>query len=266
MASVNALILDLGGVVFNWKAPKDAKVSPKELHRAMTGLPWHEFERGEISEQECFDRVANLQNLSASDIKDAIQIAVKSLEVDNDFLSTIKKIKTANAHRSLRVYAMSNIVEPHYQILRAKLADWSVFDEVFTSADVGKRKPELGFYRHVLEKIGLAKSPSSAILVDDTLNNVISAKSLGMQAVQFHTAEETIRRLLNVLGNPVARGSEYLDKNAKNMHSAINGLTMKENFAQLLILEATGNRDLVVLKPPEDSIIWNFFSGKAYTI
>jgi FMN phosphatase YigB (HAD superfamily) len=71
---------------------------------------------------------------------------------------------------------MSNILVPDYEVIRAKPADWSIFDQIFTSGVVGERKLNLGFFRHVL---GLTHAvPESAIFVDDKLENVLCAQSL----------------------------------------------------------------------------------------
>ena len=48
------------------------------------------------------------------------------------------------------------------------------------------------------------------------------------------------RALRNLLGDPLERGKRFLDKNAGQLYSLTdNGVVLKENFAQLLILEAT---------------------------
>jgi hypothetical protein len=43
-----------------------------------------------------------------------------------------------------------------YNLLRNKEgdADWTIFDQVFTSAAAGTRKPNLSFFHFVLHKIG----------------------------------------------------------------------------------------------------------------
>ncbi|EPS35187.1 hypothetical protein H072_11537 [Dactylellina haptotyla CBS 200.50] len=257
MVAFKALILDIGDVLFKWKAPKDTKVTPKQLHRAMCTLPWFEFERGKISEKECFAQISRIMGILASDIHETIEKAALTLEADDCLVSIIKELKTING--GFKLYAMSNIGHEHYQIIRSKPWDhWSLFEHVFTSAEAGKRKPDLEFYKHVLKEINLEHSPGSVLFVDDKLENVATAQSLGIQAIQFDGSDEMVLKISNIIGDPVARGAEYLKKNAKKMFSTVNGeAVMKENFAQLLILEATGDPDLVVLNPGKT--MWNFF-------
>jgi FMN phosphatase YigB (HAD superfamily) len=33
-------------------------------------------------------------------------------------------------------------------------ADWSIFDDIFTSGATGMRKPSLSFFKYVMDKIG----------------------------------------------------------------------------------------------------------------
>lgn len=83
----------------------------------------------------------------------------------------------------MNVYAMSNVSKEDYAVLSTKLADWSVFNRVFTSGHAGMRKPDLSFYRHVLEETGLA--PEEAVFIDDKMANVLAARSLGITSIVF---------------------------------------------------------------------------------
>ena len=130
--------------------------------------------------------------------------------------------------------------------LRKKSLDWSIFDQVFTSGLLGERKPDLAFYRHVIAQTGL--DPRNTIFVDDKHENVLSARSLGFFGIVFNTEEGTRRALRNLIGDPVSRAKAYLEANARNLHSVTAptstqpSVILRENFAQLFILELTGNR------------------------
>ena len=96
--------------------------------------------------------------------------------------------------------------------------------------------------------------------MDDRLENVVSARSLGVRGIVFDTNEEVERKLRNYLGDPVTRAQGWLRENAKNMLSVLNtGMTVRENFSQMLILEATGDRSLVDFV--EYGRLFNFFIG-----
>lgn len=60
---------------------------------------------------------------------------------------------------------MSSISPPDYEHLRTKLADWLLFDGVYIFTDAGERKPNLEFYKQVLDDT--AANPRSVVFVDD---------------------------------------------------------------------------------------------------
>ena len=170
----------------------------------------------------------------------ALTQANDSLQSNDDLISVIRELK-AKSNGTLRVFAMSNMSLPVFEALRAKPCDWSIFDEVFTSGGVGERKPHFRFYTHVIEMTGT--DPKGTIFIDDKFENVLQARCVGWHGIVFDSPTNVIRQLRNLLDDQVKRGREFLDRNAKKMHSiADNGVVIKENFAQLLILDATGNR------------------------
>ncbi|RPD53540.1 hypothetical protein L227DRAFT_397698 [Lentinus tigrinus ALCF2SS1-6] len=87
-----------------------------------------------------------------------------------------------------------------------------------------------------------------------------------MHGIILGDLKENRREMLNLLGDPVKRGWEYLRAHAGKHVSELDakpGVTFTDNFTQLLILEATGDRSLVTLTAPtEPSRHWNYFQGK----
>lgn len=68
-----------------------------------------------------------------------------SLVANDEFVRFIRELKE-DSGESLRVYAMSNISKPDYEVLRTMSSHWDVFDGVFTSGEVGMRKPDVRFF------------------------------------------------------------------------------------------------------------------------
>ncbi|KAK0461065.1 Haloacid dehalogenase-like hydrolase-domain-containing protein [Desarmillaria tabescens] len=258
MHSFDTIIFDIGDVLFSWSSKTETSISSKTLRNILSSSTWMDYERGKVTEQDCYDRVGVEFSLDPAEIRKAFDQARDSLQSDNEMISLIRELK-ANSRGRLRVFAMSNISLPDYDVLQTKPADWSLFDRVFTSGAVGERKPHLGFYRHVLAET--KADPHSSIFVDDKPENVLTARSLGLHGIIFDDRSRVTRALRNLLSDPVSRGREYLSSNAKRLESRTDGgIVLEENFAQLLILEATGDRSLVNLV--EHPRLWNFFQGK----
>ncbi|KAF5386224.1 hypothetical protein D9615_002237 [Tricholomella constricta] len=258
-----AVIFDLGDVLFKWSPETKTSISSRTLRDILSSPIWFDYERGRLSEDDCYAKVGAEFILEPEEIRRAFQQARDSLQADNKLIALIRELK-AQSDGQLHVFAMSNISLPDYEVLRTKPADWSIFDEVFTSGAAGERKPNLGFFKQVLSATGV--DPHNTIFVDDRLENVLSARSLGLYGIIFENPDIVGRALRNLIGDPVARGREFLKHNAGCLLSVTDktdkheAIELRENFAQLLILEATNDRSLVSLV--EHPRTWNFFQGK----
>ncbi|KAG5342688.1 hypothetical protein C0989_010656 [Termitomyces sp. Mn162] len=255
-----AIIFDLGDVLFKWS---QTSISTRTLREVLSSPTWFDYERGRLSEADCYAKVGQEFMMEPDEIAQAFQQARDSVRADDELIALIRELK-AQSNGELRVFAMSNISLPDYEVLRTKPVDWSIFDRVFTSGAAGERKPNLGFFKQVLSATGV--DPQRTIFVDDRSENVLSARSLGLYGIIFDNPKTVARALRNLVGDPITRGRAFLKQNAGRLLSVTDkndkhaAVELRENFAQLLILEATNNRTLVDLV--EHPRTWNFFQGK----
>lgn len=156
-----SLVLDIGDVLLHYSLVNKLDINLKAITNHVL---WYDFERGTISESDCYEKIAKSLNIKASQIKQGFDVARKSLCPNPHLLSMIASLKKKH---NLRVYGMTNISAPDYQYIRREVAgfDWSIFDKVFTSADAGTRKPDLMFYELVIQQTGI--DPASTIFIDD---------------------------------------------------------------------------------------------------
>ena len=234
------VIFDLGDVLFTW-SPNTTTTVPAEMMRSMlSSAIWIEYECGRIEQDACYHQVAQYFSVPAPEVAEAFSQARDSLQPNDTMISFIYELKEIS-QGAVEVYAMSNVSKEDYAVLSTKMADWSVFNRVFTSGHAGMRKPDLGFYRHVLEEIKLA--PEEAVFIDDKMENVLAAKSLGISSIRFDDNSNVTRTLRTIFDDPVGRGHKYLYRNAKHLDSITDsGAVISDNFAQLLILDATQDR------------------------
>jgi FMN phosphatase YigB (HAD superfamily) len=237
------VIFDLGDVLFTWSAKTATSVPPKTLRKILRSATWFEYEKAQIEEQDCYAAVGAEFGIDPSEVAAAFQGARDSLQSSPDMLELLHTIKK---EPGVRFYAMSNISAPDWEVLKHKgtQQDWDLFERVFTSAEARERKPNLGFFRQVLAQTGV--DPSRTAFVDDKLENVLSARSLGLHGIIFTTFEDVAKQLQSLFRDPILAGNGYLHDNAKKMVSMTDsGVLLEENFAQLLLLEQTGDASLV---------------------
>ncbi|KAG7443759.1 phosphatase yihX [Guyanagaster necrorhizus] len=193
----DTIILDIGDVLFTWSSTTTTRISSKSLRAILASPTWMDYERGKVTEQDCYDRVGEQFSFDPLEVKEALAQARDSLKSDDEMIALIRELKE-QSHGRLRVFAMSNISVPDYAVLRTKPADWEIFDRVFTSGEAGERKPDPAYYRHVLAATGTV--PSVAIFVDDRPENVLSARSLGLRGIVFDDRQRVQKELRDLLG------------------------------------------------------------------
>jgi len=238
--SYNTLIFDIGDVLCFYalqKSSRPGKIPPKILKRIISSTMWEDYEKGLIDEGTCYERASFTFQVDADDLRIALDEAREALVFQPEMISLLQELKLQG---NFRLYAMSNVSLSDFQFLSTKF-DFSIFDEVYTSYAMHERKPDLAFYRRVLMEIG--GDPEKMIFIDDKPENVLSAKSFGIHAIVFKDSESLRRQLLNLLGNPVERAKNYLEKNAGRLNTVTStGVAFMENFSQLLIYELTGDQ------------------------
>jgi len=196
----SAIILDLGDVLFKWSPQTTINNLPLGALRAVHASEiWSEYERGRLTEDECYTQVGAEFHLEPGIIREGFSQVRNSLLIDEKLVSSLRDLK-ARSHGQLRVFAMSNMALDEWDRIRTKPVDWSIFDHVFTSGAAGERKPCLGFYQHVLKETNI--DPSRTIFVDDKLENVVSARSLGFHGIIFENIEMLDSTLRTLLGDP----------------------------------------------------------------
>ncbi|KAB8203106.1 HAD-like domain-containing protein [Aspergillus parasiticus] len=185
-----AIILDLGNVVFEWDTSKNPPTAaPNQISLLRTSMKspiYHSYERGQFSTEECHRLLGESLHVDPGQIKEAFDLARQSLRSNRALLDFIRQLKQT---RGVAVYAMSNIPRAEIEYLKeSRACDMEVFDGVFASGYVGSRKPETEFYRRVMGEIGLRAE--RVVFVDDKEENVDVARGLGLFGVCFGGVEE----------------------------------------------------------------------------
>lgn len=237
-----AIILDFGDVLFTWSNQLKSSIPGKLLKQMMSSPTWGDFECGRISQAECYAKLGERYHVDPNELEDYFSEARKTLAYDSTLIMFVRSLKE---EYGISVFAMSNVGHEDYAYVRDHVheVDWDVFDRIFPSYAAGFRKPDTGFYQHVVASIEHDFQPSEIIYVDDKIDNVIAARSLGMHGVVFTSSKQAMQTVQNLIRDPIERAYAYLTKNAGHHESFTNtGIVIAENFAQYLILDVTGDK------------------------
>lgn len=198
--AITTLILDLGDVLFHYAVREIVALPPATFKTVITTPGWREFECGRVTEDEALRSITEQLSLDVNIIREALSQCRRLLHVDKDLYDRLKALKEAR-NGTLKVYAMTNISRDDFARLKNILPNWDLFDAEFTSFEAGMIKPDLGFYKYVLNAIDL-DDPGTAVFVDDKLVNVDAARSLGIHGIVFQSRQTLLSQLRGHLQLP----------------------------------------------------------------
>ena len=197
---IKAIIFDLGGVLVELEFERFFKdviqISPLKKPGSFLMLEfWRQsdtYHQGTISNEDFYHQACELLQICALDQEDFFNSFNSVVAQKNDELvSLLEKLKKSNNYKLI---CLSNVNESHWEFLRSK--DWKFldyFDELILSFKVHLTKPDPRIFELAIEKAGC--KPEEILYIDDGLNNVRSATSIGINSINFTTQEELVQIL-----------------------------------------------------------------------
>jgi len=188
---IDAVVFDIGGVLLDWN-PRylyrkvfDDEVEMERFLSEVCTLEWHDaHDRGTPFEVSCAELVAAHPTYS----EQIYAWGRRSEEMVRgpipDSVELLRELKGAG----IPCYALTNMeVETYPQrVERFPFMRW--FDGAVVSGFEGVAKPDVRIFELLLERFAL--KAESTLLIDDSPRNVRASLSIGMQAVEFHSASQ----------------------------------------------------------------------------
>lgn len=176
---IKAVIFDLGGVVLKGKASDFVKEGERQL--GVKAKPGSDL---------CFDKKLNL---GTSSLRAAFERVFGVKMFDHEFLPLIKAWMS-NWVLDEEVYGYAKKLRKNYKVAILSNSELSfeekygerlkkVFSPIVYSHRVRMLKPELGIFKHALQKLGL--QPEECIFVDDSRENSAPCQQLGIHFILF---------------------------------------------------------------------------------
>jgi len=195
---VELFLFDLGKVLIDFdfaiaikKLQERNSLNYKKIHALFSDSDLARlWDRGLLSEEAFYLRLKNDLNLKIK-MEELIPIWNDIFSEKKESISLALSLK-----RLYKVMVMTNTNPWHLAYLRERFSWLSEFDGLVASCEVRLLKPEPEIYSLALAQAKV--SPEDAIYVDDLIQNVQAAKSLGIDALQFlsfdHLANELKER------------------------------------------------------------------------
>lgn len=199
--AIQAIIWDMGGVLV-----RTSDWNPRYKWEDRLGL-----ERMELTNMVFFSEVADQASIGKAEAEDIWRWVGKELALSEEDLQQLRQdywsgdavdyelIDVIRSHRGSYKTAMLSNAWPN---LRPAIENQWKFDDAFDlmviSAEVGLVKPDARIYQHTLQ--ALEVEPSASVFLDDFIENVEGARSVGMQAIHFQDPTQALGELNHLLG------------------------------------------------------------------
>ncbi len=171
-------IFDMGGVVTG-----NTNVIPsvaeyleitEEKFFQLAGEDWKKLLIGKVDSKQFWMRISQKIH---REIKEDLFEKFFHPKRNSEVIQIIRDLK-----KKYRVVCGTNTFQIHYQY-HVKKGDYHFFEMVYASHLLGIAKPDLRFYQHILDKEKMTEEKT--IFIDDTKENVIAAKRIGIQSIRF---------------------------------------------------------------------------------
>ena len=201
-----AIIFDFGGVLMRTEDKEPRTQLAHSLGRSYTQLEEVVFNGpselpaalGELSAGQHWSSVAKTLQIAETQIPSFQEAFWGGDRMDTQLVDRIRRLKQ-HYRTALLSNAWSDLRD--FLVNRWKIAD--AFDQMVISAEVGLVKPDQRIYHLVLERLQVPAQ--AAIFLDDVMENVEAARSVGLTAIQFRSADQALTELDQIVNGAPGR-------------------------------------------------------------
>ena len=196
-SEIKAILFDLGNVLIKidfsrvisewvrFSGKDDIQISSDSI----LGSENEKYERGEISTQQFVSSLKRELKLNISD--------EKFLQGwNNVFVGETPGIRNVidRVFSKYPLFVFSNTSISYSNVWSSQYSELlKYFDKIFTSYELGMRKPEKESFFKVCSDIGV--TPENILFFDDTMENVVAAQEMGMSSVQVNSINDISNHL-----------------------------------------------------------------------
>lgn len=198
--SIAAVFWDIGGVINRTENPRPRDELASELgvsrehlnHLFFSGPKGTLAQLGQITGDELMKYIRHELNLEPNQHPNLLQRFFGGDVVDHELTEYIRRLRP-----DYKIGVISNA----WSQLDKLLMEWGIleiFDLVICSGDVGVMKPDPKIFLMALDEAEV--EPHEAVFIDDFIENIHGAQSVGINTIHFQDKIQTLENLERLLG------------------------------------------------------------------
>lgn len=194
---IETVIFDLGGVLIDWNPRylyRKIFKTEEEITWFLENICTHEWNEKQDAGRS-FEEATEELVLKFPDHEPAIRAWYGRWQETisgpvHETVSILEKIKNGQSHR---LYALTNWSAQTFPwaLENFKFLHW--FEGIVVSGVEKSRKPFPDFYQILLDRYHI--NPSTAVFIDDSTNNILGAKNVGLHTVHFQSPHKLLEEL-----------------------------------------------------------------------
>ena len=201
-----AVIFDFGNVIINIEFQRIyqtfAKFTSKPIayieKRITEDQIFRRYESGQFTDEEFREVIRQTLGFPLSDHEVDTAWNAILLDIPADRIDLIHKIRQKypvfllSNTNNIHIKASNNYLKKTHGINSLDI----LFDRLFLSYEMGMWKPDTEIYYEVLRSINL--EPNEVVFFDDNLQNIESAKAIGMQTILVESTTSVVEYCKNI--------------------------------------------------------------------
>lgn len=201
-----AVIFDFGNVIINIEFQRIyqtfAKFTSKPIayieKRITEDQIFRRYESGQFTDEEFREVIRQTLGFPLSDHEVDTAWNAILLDIPSDRIDLIHKIRQKypvfllSNTNNIHITASNNYLKKTHGIKSLDI----LFDKLFLSYEMGMWKPDTEIYYEVLRSINL--EPKEVVFFDDNLQNIESAKAIGMQTILVESTTSVVEYCKNI--------------------------------------------------------------------
>lgn len=198
---IKNIVFDIGNVLISFQPEEYLRANIKDeglrekINKSIFLSPeWIMLDQGVISENDAIriyhDRcpeVKTILNSSLYDLYEKLLLPIK------ETIAVLYELKNMGYH----IYLLSNYHEKAFEFINERNEFPRHVDGMVISYQVKLLKPAPEIYQALLKRYHLL--PSETVFIDDSMNNILTAESLGIKGIHYRDHESLRTHLKQVL-------------------------------------------------------------------